>query len=127
MWVLLALAAALFRVLRMIGVYLLNVNRAHISWWTPLTVLFTDRAPLGAPLGVLPPPSVVTIKRAMQLSDPYTGTLGGYLAASLLVTPLVVVTSRPHFALIPRYWKEFLGMGLFTALTTVSQGGSLTS
>jgi hypothetical protein len=26
----------------------------------------------------------------MQLSDPYMGTLGGYLAASLLVTPIVL-------------------------------------
>src|SRR5262245_231290 len=27
----------------MVGVYLLNVNRAHIAWWAPLTVLLTDR------------------------------------------------------------------------------------
>src|ERR1700752_4907381 len=27
----------------MAGVYLLNVNRAHIAWWAPLTVLLTDR------------------------------------------------------------------------------------
>src|SRR5438552_9594112 len=25
------------------GVYLLNVNRAHIAWWAPLAVLVTDR------------------------------------------------------------------------------------
>jgi drug/metabolite transporter (DMT)-like permease len=50
------------------------------------------------------------------------GTLGGYVAASLMVTPLVLVTSRRHFAQIPRHWKEFFGLGLFAALTTVSQG-----
>ena len=27
----------------MSGVYLLNVQRAHISWWAPLAVLSTDR------------------------------------------------------------------------------------
>src|SRR4030095_3893732 len=30
-------------VISMSGVYLLNVNRAHIAWWAPLAVLFTDR------------------------------------------------------------------------------------
>ena len=110
-------------VLSMIGVYLLNVSRAHISPWAPLTVLFTDRGMRWALLSAFFfAPSVVTIKWAMQLSDAYMGTLGGYLAASLLITPLVLVTSRQHFGLIPRHWMEFLGLGLFAALTTVSQG-----
>jgi len=50
------------------------------------------------------------------------GTLGGYLAASLLVTPIVLVTSRRHFAEVPKHWKAFVSFGLFAALTTVSQG-----
>ena len=50
------------------------------------------------------------------------GTLGGYIAASLMVTPLVLVTSRRHFAQVPRQWKAFFGLGLFAALTTVTQG-----
>jgi len=50
------------------------------------------------------------------------GTLGGYLAASLLVTPIVLITSRRRFAEVPRYWKAFVSFGLFAALTTVSQG-----
>ena len=77
----------------MAGVYLLNVNRAHIAWWAPLTVLFTDRGLRWTLLAALfYAPSVLTIKWAMQCSDPYMGTLGGYLAASLLVTPIVLVT-----------------------------------
>jgi len=107
----------------MTGVYLLNVNRAHLAWWAPLAVLFTDRGLRWTLLAALFfAPSVVTIKRAMQLSDPYMGTLGGYLAASLLVTPIVLVTSRRHFADVPRHWKAFVSFGLFAALTTVSQG-----
>jgi drug/metabolite transporter (DMT)-like permease len=105
------------------GVYLLNVNRAHIAWWAPLAVLFTDRGLRYTLLAALfYAPSVVTIKWAMQCSDPYVGTLGGYLAASLLVTPIVLVTSRRHFAEVPRHWKAFVSFGLFAALTTVSQG-----
>jgi drug/metabolite transporter (DMT)-like permease len=107
----------------MSGVYLLNVNRAHIAWWAPLAVLFTDRGQRYTLLAALFfAPSVVTIKWAMQCSDPYMGTLGGYLAASLLVTPIVLVTSRKHFAAIPGLWKAFVSFGLFASLTTVSQG-----
>ena len=98
----------------MSGVYLLNVNRAHIAWWAPLAVLFTDRGQRFTLLAALFfAPSVVTIKWAMQCSDPYMGTLGGYLAASLLVTPIVLVTSRQHFAAVPRLWKAFVSFGLF--------------
>jgi drug/metabolite transporter (DMT)-like permease len=107
----------------MAGVYLLNVNRAHIAWWAPLAVLFTDRGMRYTLLAALFfAPSVVTIKWAMQCSDQYMGTLGGYVAASLLVTPIVLTTSRRHFAEIPRYWKAFVSFGLFASLTTVSQG-----
>ena len=107
----------------MAGVYLLNVNRAHLAWWAPFAVLFTDRGLRYTLLAALfYAPSVVTIKWAMQCSDQYMGTLGGYLAASLLVTPIVLRTSARHFAEIPRYWKAFVSFGLFAALTTVSQG-----
>ena len=107
----------------MTGVYLLNVNRAHITWWAPLAVLFTDRGLRYTLLAAcFFAPSVVTIKWAMTLSDPYTGTLGGYIAASLIVTPIVLVTSRRHFAAVPRYWKAFVSFGFFAALTTISQG-----
>ena len=107
----------------MAGVYLLNVNRAHIAWWAPLTVLFTDHGMRYTLLAALFfAPSVVTIKWAMQCSDQYMGTLGAYLASSLLVTPIVLVTSRRHFAEVPRYWKAFVSFGLFASLTTVSQG-----
>jgi drug/metabolite transporter (DMT)-like permease len=105
------------------GVYLLNVNRAHLAWWAPLAVLFTDRGMRYTLLAALFfAPSVVTIKWAMQCSDQYMGTLGGYVAASLLVTPIVLKTSRRHFAEVPRYWKAFVSFGLFASLTTVSQG-----
>jgi drug/metabolite transporter (DMT)-like permease len=109
--------------LSMSGVYLLNVQRARVAWYAPLAVLFTDAGLRWTLLSALFfAPSVVTIKWAMQLSDPYMGTLGGYVAASLMITPLVLWTSRRHFAQVPRYWKEFLGLGFFAALTTVSQG-----
>ena len=110
-------------VISMAGVYLLNVNRAHIAWWAPLAVLFTDRGMRYSLLAALfYAPSVVTIKWAMQCSDQYMGTLGAYVAASLLVTPIVLATSRRHFVEVPRYWKAFVSFGLFAALSTVSQG-----
>ena len=110
-------------VISIAGVYLLNVRRAHLAWWAPLVVLFTDpghRYTLLAAL--LYAPTEVTIKWAMQSSDPYMGTFGAYLAASLFVTPIVLATSRRHFREVPRHWPAFVSFGLFAALTTVTQG-----
>ncbi|HYL81347.1 MAG TPA: hypothetical protein VEU07_11075, partial [Candidatus Acidoferrum sp.] len=65
-------------------------------------------------------------KQAILLSDPYTGALCCYAAASLWVTPLVLVTSRSQFAQVPGHWKEFAGLGLFASLATVAQGTAYT-
>ncbi len=105
------------------GVYMLNVSRARIRPWEPLRVLFTDAGLRYTLLAAFfYAPSVLTIKQAILLSDAYTATFAGYAVASLMVTPLVLATSRRHFAQVPRYWMEFLSLGLFAALTTVSQG-----
>lgn len=105
-----------------VGVYLLNVRRARISPFAPPTGFVTDPALRWTLVAAFfYAPSVLTIKQAALLSDPFVATLGGYVAASLLVTPLVVVTSRRHFRQVPAHWKGFVGMGLFAALTTVTQ------
>lgn len=105
------------------GVYLLNVSRARISPWEPLVVLFTDPGQRYTLLAALfYAPSVITIKQAILASDPPTGTLGAYLAASLVMTPIALRTSGRHFRAIPRHATAFVGLGLFAALTTLSQG-----
>jgi drug/metabolite transporter (DMT)-like permease len=109
------------------GVYLLNVNRAHVGFWQPLTVLFTDRGQRYTLLAALfYAPSVITIKQAILSSSASMGTLGGYLAASAIMTPIALRTSARHFAQLPRHWKEFVALGLFAALTTISQGQAYT-
>jgi drug/metabolite transporter (DMT)-like permease len=114
-------------VLSALGVYLLNVRSARISLWEPLRVLFTDRGQRYTLLAaLLYAPSVITIKKAILASNTAVGTFGTYLAASLLVTPLVLTTSARHFAAVPRHWKEFVALGLFAALTTLSQGKAYT-
>lgn len=110
-------------VLSAAGVYTLNVSRARISPWEPLRVLVTDRGQRYTLLAALfYAPSVIAIKGAIVASDPATGTLGGYAAASLLMTPVALVTSGRHFAAIGRHWRDFAALGLFAALTTLSQG-----
>ncbi len=109
------------------GVYLLNVSRARLSPWEPIVVLVSDRGQRYTLLAaLLYAPSVITIKQAILASDPATGTLGGYAAASLIMTPLALVTSARHFAALPRHWPEFVALGLFAALTTISQGTAYT-
>ncbi len=109
------------------GVYLLNIGRAHVSPWEPLRVLVTDRGQRYTLLAAFfYAPSVITIKQAILASNTAAGTFGAYLAASLVVTPVAVTTSARRFASIGRYWKEFVALGLFAALTTLSQGKAYT-
>jgi fluoride ion exporter CrcB/FEX len=42
------------------------------------------------------------------------------------MTPVALATSRRHFAALPLHWKEFVALGLFAALTTISQGRAYT-
>jgi drug/metabolite transporter (DMT)-like permease len=110
-----------------VGVYLLNISRARLSPWQPLLVLFTDRGQRYTVLAAfLYAPSVITFKQAILASNTAVGTLGGYLAASLIMAPLVLTTSARHFGALPRYWKEFVALGLFAALTSLSQGKAYT-
>ncbi len=109
------------------GVYLLNIARARISPWEPLRVLVTDHGQRYALLAAFfYAPSVITIKQAILASNTAAGTLGAYTAASLIVTPLALTTSARHFRSIGRHWKEFVALGLFAALTTLSQGKAYT-
>jgi uncharacterized membrane protein len=109
------------------GVYLLNVRRARLGFWQPLTVLVRDRGQRYTLLAaLLYAPSVITIKQAILASNAAMGTLGGYLAASVIMTPVALGTSARHFAQVPRYWKEFVALGAFAALTTISQGHAYT-
>ena len=109
------------------GVYLLNVRSAKVSPLAPLRVLFTDRGQRYTLLAaLLYAPSVITIKKAILASSTAVGTFGTYLAASLVVTPLALTTSARHFKAVPRYWREFVALGLFAALTTLSQGKAYT-
>lgn len=109
------------------GVYLLNISRAHLSPWAPLLTLVTDRGQRFALLAAFFfAPSVITIKKAILASNTAVGTFGGYFAASAIMTPIMLCTSAPHLAALPRYWKEFIALGLFATLTTLSQGKAYT-
>ena len=109
------------------GVYLLNIRRARVSPWAPLAVLVTDPGQRYTLLAAFfYAPSVITIKQATLASDAAMGTLGCYLAASLIVSVLALRTSARHFRAIPRYWKEFVSLGLFAALTTILQAKAYT-
>lgn len=103
-----------------VGVYLLNVQKSRISVWAPLHELFVDRGQRYTLLAALfYAPAVVFVKQIILLSDVYFGNLMAYVAASLIVLPLVLRRSRRYFVQIPRHWPSFLGMGLFACLSSV--------
>jgi len=60
-------------------------------------------------------------RRASGMSRFNVGGNVGYALGPIVVTPLVLYTSRRHFRQVPANWKAFVGLGLFAALTTVSQ------
>ena len=107
-------------VVSMIGVYLLNVHKSRISLWAPLRELFIDPGQRFTILAaILYAPTVVVVKQIIVRSDAYFANLMGYLAASLVVLPLVLQRSSQHFGQIPRHWVSFVGMGLFACLSSV--------
>jgi uncharacterized membrane protein len=115
----LSLVGIIGLVLSLLGVYLLNVHMAHISFWTPLTALVKDsgqRWTIGAAMGYAP--SVVLIKKMALLSNPVFAVFIAYVFCFAMITPYTVYRSRHHFSSIGRYWKDFVGMGACAALTT---------
>ena len=105
--------------LSMLGVYLLNINQARISFWAPLTALIKDpgqRWTMGAAMGYAP--AVVLIKKMALLSYPIYAIFIAYVFCFSFMTPYTVYRSWRHFSSIGRCWKDFVGMGIFAALTT---------
>ena len=106
-------------ILSVLGVYLLNIHQARISFWAPLVALFKDsgqRWTVGAAMGYAP--SVVLIKKMALLSDPMFAVLMAYVYCFVLITPYTLYRSRRHFSKIRSYWKGFVSLGLCAALST---------
>jgi len=105
--------------LSLLGVYLLNIRQARISFLAPIAAIVRDpgqRWTLGAAMGYAP--SVVLIKKMALLSDPMFAVLMGYVFCSAMITPYTLYRSRGQFVKIRRYWKGFVSLGACAALST---------
>ncbi len=103
--------------LSLLGVYLLNVKMARISFWAPLTALIKDpgqRWTIGAAMGYAP--SVVLIKKMALLSNPVYAMFIAYVFCFAFITPYTVYRSWRHFSRMSRFWKDFVGMGICATL-----------
>ena len=112
----LGLAGVVFSVL---GVYLLNVERARVSIWAPLIALVRDpgqRYTLGAAFFFAP--SVIFIKKIALLSSPTFAVFMGYVFCSAIITPFAIYRSGHHFRQIGRHWWSFMARGAFAAIST---------
>jgi uncharacterized membrane protein len=106
-------------VLSVVGVYLLNVERARVSVWAPLVALVRDpgqRYTLGAAFFFAP--SVIFIKKIALLSSPTFAVFMGYVFCSAIITPFAVYRSGRHFRQIGRHWWSFMALGAFAAIST---------
>jgi drug/metabolite transporter (DMT)-like permease len=105
--------------LSVLGVYLLNVERARVSVWAPLVALVRDpgqRYTLGAAFFFAP--SVIFIKKIALLSSPTFAVFMGYVFCSAIITPFAVYRSGQHFRQIGRHWWSFVALGAFAAAST---------
>src|SRR5439155_842880 len=127
MWLLLALAAALFQVLRNTAMKRLgHALDEYINVWGWFTFLL----PFGLGTCLLRGwpairPGFFTWCAVFGVSQTI-GTLGGYTDPSLARTPVALATSGEHLTAVPGHWKEFVALGLFAALTTLTQGAAYT-
>jgi len=106
-------------VISVLGVYLLNVERARLSPLAPLLALVRDRGQrytLGAAFFYAP--SVILIKKIALLSSPTFAVFGGYLFCSAIITPFAIYRSGRHFSQIGRHWLSFIALGAFAAIST---------
>jgi uncharacterized membrane protein len=106
-------------VVSVIGLYLLNVERARVSIWAPLVALVRDpgqRYTLGAAFFFAP--SVIFIKKIALLSSPTFAVFMGYVFCSAIITPFAIYRSGRHFSQIGRHWWSFMALGAFAAIST---------
>ncbi len=102
-----------------LGVYLINIGRARLSWLAPLAALVKDpgqRWTLGAAFFYAP--SVIYIREIALRSNPPFAVFMGYVFCSVLITPIALYRSARHFRQIGKHWWSFLGLGAFAALST---------
>ena len=105
--------------LSVLGVYLLNIRQARISFWAPMAALVKDpgqRWTVGAAMGYAP--SVVLIKKMALLSDPMFAIFMAYVVCSAMITPYTLYRSRQYFCMIRTHWKGFVALGACAALAT---------
>jgi len=100
------------------GVYLINAERTRTSLWAPVAALVTDAGQRWTVLSAtFYAPSVVLMKRLVLQSDPYFGTFVAYVFATAVITPYALYRSAPQFKRMGKYWKEFLALGVFAAIS----------
>ena len=106
-------------VISVIGLYLLNVERARVSVWAPLVALVRDpgqRYTLGSAFFFAP--SVIFIKKTALLSSPAFAVFMGYVFCSAIITPFAIYRSGRHFRQVGRHWWSFMALGAFAAIST---------
>ncbi|HYE90568.1 MAG TPA: EamA family transporter [Terriglobales bacterium] len=106
-------------VVSVIGMYLLNVERARVGFWAPLVALVRDpgqRYTLASAFFFAP--SVVFIKKLALVSSPTFAVFAGYVFCAAIITPFAIYRSGRHFRQIGRHWWSFVALGAFAAIST---------
>lgn len=103
-----------------IGVYLLNIEKAHKSILEPILLLYKKidlRYALAT--GILLAPTILFFKQSVLLSDPYFAAAANYVIATLFMTPFLAVRSRKNILVLPKYIGRFIALGFLGAMAAL--------
>ena len=105
----------------LLGVYLLNIEKVHVSWYQPIKQLFAeDGLKYAVIAGSLLAPATFFFRKTVLLSDVFFPTFMNWAFASLFMLPLVLIKSRKHLKVVHMHSKKFFSMGFLAFLTNLT-------
>jgi len=107
------------------GVYFLNIQKARVSIFEPLKMLFRDKGLFSALIsGFLLAVTSIFWKNTIILSDIYFPTFANFFFASCITTVIAILKSRKNFKIIPQYKFQFILMGFLAFITNLASNAS---
>lgn len=107
-------------IITVLGVYLLNIEKSHISFLEPIKHLFKSKDLRFALLSAIAiSPTVILFKETILLSDPYFSTLTNYTFASIFMFMIVFRTSKKSFPRLKKFTLQFIILGLTAFISSI--------
>lgn len=105
----------------LIGVYLLNIKKAHASLLEPIKMLYRDKGLRYALIaGLLLAPVSLFYKKTILLTDPYFPLFTNFVSGSIFMLIPVLFKSRQHLKALSKHQIPLWSMGFLAFVTTLA-------